>query len=76
MACPNSPKLKKARQEKSIVKRMLIIFFDIKGIVHKKFVLAGQAINSVYYCDILWRLHENLRRLRPTLPTEEMAVAF
>jgi hypothetical protein len=33
---------KKARQEKSKVKSMLIIFFDIKGIVHKEFVLAGK----------------------------------
>jgi hypothetical protein len=30
---------KKARQVKSKVKRMVIIFFDIKGIVHKEFVL-------------------------------------
>jgi hypothetical protein len=37
MACPNSP-----RQMKSKVKSMLIIFFDIKGIVQKEFVLAGQ----------------------------------
>jgi hypothetical protein len=28
---PNSPRPKKARQVKSIVKCMLIIFFDIKG---------------------------------------------
>jgi hypothetical protein len=32
---------KKARQVKSKVKSMLIIFFDIKGIVHKEFVLTG-----------------------------------
>jgi hypothetical protein len=31
----------------------LIIFFDIKGIVHKEFILAGQTVNSTYYCDIL-----------------------
>jgi hypothetical protein len=46
---------------------MLIIFFDIKGIVHKEFVLAGQTVNSTYYCDILRRLHENVRRLCPKL---------
>jgi hypothetical protein len=27
--------------------------FYIKGIVHKEFVLAGQAVNSTYYCDVL-----------------------
>jgi hypothetical protein len=31
---------------------MLIIFFDIKGIVHKESILAGQTVNSVYYCVI------------------------
>jgi hypothetical protein len=35
-------KTEKARQVMSKVKSMLIIFFDIKGIVHEEFVLAGQ----------------------------------
>jgi hypothetical protein len=43
------------------------IFFVIKGIVHKEFVLAGQTVKSAYYCDVLRRLHENVRRLRPEL---------
>jgi hypothetical protein len=43
--CPNSPKPKKARKAKVKVKSMLIIFFDIKGIVHKTFVLAGQTVS-------------------------------
>jgi hypothetical protein len=42
---------KKARQARNEIKSMLIIFFDIKGIVHKKFVLAGQTVDSAYYCD-------------------------
>jgi hypothetical protein len=41
---------------------MLIIFFDIKGIVHKGFILAGQTVNSTHYCDILWQLHGNMQR--------------
>jgi hypothetical protein len=36
---------KNVRQVKSKVKFMLIIFFDIKGIVHKEFILAGQIVN-------------------------------
>jgi hypothetical protein len=44
---------------------MLIIFFDSKGIVHKEIVLAGQTVNSAYYCDVSWRLCENVRVLRP-----------
>jgi hypothetical protein len=43
---------------------MLIIFFDIKEIVLKEFALASQIVNSTYYCDILRRLHENVRILR------------
>jgi hypothetical protein len=27
------------------------LFFDIKASVHKEFVLAGQTVNSAYYCD-------------------------
>jgi hypothetical protein len=45
MGSPNSPRLKKARQVKRKVKKMLIIFFDIKEIVHKEFFLGGQTVN-------------------------------
>jgi hypothetical protein len=46
---------------------VIIIFFDIKGNVHNEFVLAGQTVNSAYFCGILWRVYENVRRLRPEL---------
>jgi hypothetical protein len=46
---------------------MLISFFDIKGIVHKEFFLAGQTVSSACYCDVFRRLRENVRRLRPEL---------
>jgi hypothetical protein len=39
---PNSQRLKKATQMKGKVRNMLIIFFDIKRIIHKKFILGGQ----------------------------------
>jgi hypothetical protein len=42
---------------------MLIIFFDIKGIFHKEFVLEGQTVNSAHYCNVLRRMRENVRRL-------------
>jgi hypothetical protein len=38
-----------ARQVKSKVKSMLIIFFDIEGIVHKEFPMVVQTVNSAYY---------------------------
>jgi hypothetical protein len=34
------------------VKCILNTFFDIKGIVHEEFVLAGQSVNSAYCCDV------------------------
>jgi hypothetical protein len=44
---PKSPRPKKARHVKSKVKSMVIILFDIKGIIHKELVvLAGQTVNS------------------------------
>jgi hypothetical protein len=43
---------------------MLNIFFDIKEIVHKELVLAGQTAKSTYYWDALRCLRENVRRLR------------
>jgi hypothetical protein len=46
---------------------MLNIFLNTKGNVHKEFVLAGQTVKSAYYCHVLRRLRENVRRLRPEL---------
>jgi hypothetical protein len=31
---------------------IFIIFFDIKGVVEQEFFLAGQTVNSTYYCDV------------------------
>jgi hypothetical protein len=46
---PSSPIPKKGREVNSKVKSMLLIFFDIKEIVYKEFVLADQTVNSAYY---------------------------
>jgi hypothetical protein len=46
------------RQVKIKVRSMIINFFDIKGTVHKEFVVAGQTVNSAYCCDALWQLCE------------------
>jgi hypothetical protein len=43
---------------------MLIIFCEIKGIVHKEFILAGQRVISPYVFDVSRRLRENVRRFR------------
>jgi hypothetical protein len=54
MESPNSQRLKKVRQVKSKVKSSLIMLFDIKGTVHKEFILEGQPVISAYYCDCMW----------------------
>jgi len=43
---PSSPQPKKARQVRSNIKSMLIIFFDIRRFVHKEFVPPGQTVNG------------------------------
>jgi hypothetical protein len=62
-----SGQTEKTRQATSKVKSILIIFFDTKGAVHKEFVLEGKTGNFSHYCDVLRRLRENVRRLRPEL---------
>ena len=62
---PGSPRPKKTWQVRSIIKSMLICFFDQKGIVHKEFVPPGQTVNAAFYVEVLKRLRENVRRKRP-----------
>jgi histone-lysine N-methyltransferase SETMAR len=57
---PTSPRPKQARQVKRIVKSMTITFLDIKGIMHEEFVAIDQTMNSRFYCNVLWRLRENV----------------
>ena len=44
---------------------MLICFFDQVAIVHREFVPPGMTVNADFYCDVLRRLCENVRRKRP-----------
>ena len=67
MEKPHVTKAKKARQVKCNLKSVIITFFDIKGFVHKEFVPTGQSVNSGFYCEVLRRLRENVRRRRPQL---------
>jgi len=39
---PGSPRTKKAPKSRSKIKTMLIVFFDIRGVVHHEYVPAGQ----------------------------------
>jgi len=46
---------------------MLIVFFDVQGIVQLEFVPPGQTVNQEFYLEVLRRLRENVRRKRPEL---------
>jgi histone-lysine N-methyltransferase SETMAR len=64
---PSSPRPKKVRMSRSSTKTMLIVFFDICSIVHRKFVPQGQTVNKKFYCEVLRHLRENIRRKRSDL---------
>jgi len=52
---------------RSKFKAMLIVFFDIQGIVMAEWVHSGQTVNQQYYIDVLMKLRECVRRKRPEL---------
>jgi len=61
----DSPRPKKARQVRSKVKVIFIVFFDLEGIVHYKYVPQGQTVNQQFYLRVLKRLRLALSRKRP-----------
>jgi len=54
-------------QARSNIKSMLIIFLDIRGIVHKEFLSPGQTVIGKFYCEVLRRLRQNVRCKRPEM---------
>lgn len=60
----SSPRPKKARMSKSRIKTMLIVFFDVRGIVHFEFVPQGETVNSAFYLEVLKRLKRRVARVR------------
>ncbi|GFW64306.1 mariner Mos1 transposase [Trichonephila clavipes] len=63
----SEPRPKKARQSRSNIKSMLIVFFYYEGIVHREYAHTGQTINKEYYVEVLKRLRNAIRRKRPQL---------
>ena len=53
---------KKAWQVKSNVKTMLIVFFDVDGLVGHEYVPRGQMVNKEFYKSVLQCLHDAVRR--------------
>ena len=61
-----TPPSKKVRRQPLTTKTMIILFFNVRGIVHYEFVLQGQTVNQEVYISILMRMRKALRR-RPDL---------
>jgi len=53
---------KKVRLQKSKLKKMLVCFYDSKGIIHHKFVPEGQTVTGSFYLSVLWK---RIRRVWP-----------
>jgi len=49
------------------LKAMLIIFFDIQGIVMTEWVPSSQRVNQQFYIEVLMKLRERVGRKRPEL---------
>ena len=49
----SSPRPKKAHMSRSRLKTMIIVFFNICGILHKEFVPPGQTVNHAFHKDVL-----------------------
>ena len=65
---PSSPRAKKARprQSRSSIKvMMMIVFFDLDGIVRAEFVPRNTTVNSEHYKGLLEHLRNDVRRKRP-----------
>jgi hypothetical protein len=58
---------KQAHVSKSLMKKMFIALFDIKGIFHFSFIPQGQTVNEAYYVEILKQLHGDVRKKWPEL---------
>ncbi|XP_011052816.1 PREDICTED: uncharacterized protein LOC105145134 [Acromyrmex echinatior] len=52
------------RMSKSRIETMLIVFFDVRGIVHFEFAPQGETVNSVFYLEVLKRLKRRVARVR------------
>ena len=63
----SSPRPKKACMSHLKFKAMLIVFFDIQGILMIERVPSGQTVNQQYYTEVLTKLREHVRRIQPEL---------
>ena len=61
---PGSQKRKKLRSEKSCIERLLEVFLDSEGLVHKEFLTESTTLNLAMYVEILKCLLQQIERAR------------
>jgi hypothetical protein len=59
--------MKKAKISKLKVKAMMIVFFDVRGVIMIEWVPEGQTVNQKHYLEFLTKLREQVRKKRPEL---------
>jgi histone-lysine N-methyltransferase SETMAR len=45
----------------------MLVFFDIRGMLHLEFAPKGWTVNAEFYCNVLHRLREHIEGKRPEL---------
>jgi hypothetical protein len=56
-----SPRPKKLKFQRSRIKKILIIFFDSQGVVHKEILPEGKTVNSEFYKGVMVRLLKRIQ---------------
>ena len=63
----NSDHLIKAVCNRSVKKAMITVFFDEDGVIFSEYLPPRETVNVDYYCSVLRRLKEDIRRKCPAL---------
>jgi hypothetical protein len=64
---PTSPRMKKARMSKSNVKAMIVVFFNIRGVIIIQWEPEGQTVNRKFYLEVLTKLQEQVGKKKPEM---------
>ncbi len=70
----DEPRHKKARMAQSQQKLMLILFFDVQGVVMVEWVPYWKNVDAAFYIEMLQQLKICIRKKRPELSVENLLV--
>lgn len=76
--CGNAegPKIQVPKPSIHSRKTMLIVFWDMLGIVHREFLPQGLTITADYYCRVLDRLDAAITKYRPFLSQNKNSICL